>query len=185
MLRANRNKFDPILQFHDRAATLAMNGAFCLRIHSLYTGTWPRSRPVKSLLVSGSILHGHLVFARSSASYGGKQMLVRSRQVVVVPNSSNQLPVFPYFLLQGTPWTRLNYLCLEELGPAIRTSTKRNLFETFSSQRILSKHAALRFVEHLPLCCTGVRFSTTDFTCLEAVSGELSGFFIMVLRLQC
>ncbi len=37
VLRANRNKFDPILQFHDRAVTLAMNGAcacvcLCVRV---------------------------------------------------------------------------------------------------------------------------------------------------------
>eukprot|EP00750_Incisomonas_marina_P032194 INCI8944.1.p1 GENE.INCI8944.1~~INCI8944.1.p1 ORF type:complete len:543 (-),score=80.84 INCI8944.1:1776-3404(-) len=41
VLRANRNKFDPILQFHDRAATLAMNGHPVDKIELLVLGgTW-------------------------------------------------------------------------------------------------------------------------------------------------
>lgn len=41
VLRANRNKFDPILQFHDRAVTLAMNGHPVDKIELLILGgTW-------------------------------------------------------------------------------------------------------------------------------------------------
>ena len=41
VLRANRNQFDPILQFHDRAATLAMNGHPVDKIEILVLGgTW-------------------------------------------------------------------------------------------------------------------------------------------------
>jgi len=41
VLRANRNKFDPVLQFHDRAATLAMNGHPVDKIEILVLGgTW-------------------------------------------------------------------------------------------------------------------------------------------------
>ena len=41
VLRANRNQFDPILQFHDRAVTLAMNGHPVDKIELLILGgTW-------------------------------------------------------------------------------------------------------------------------------------------------
>ena len=41
VLRANRNGFDPVLQFHDRAATLAMNGHPVDKIEILVLGgTW-------------------------------------------------------------------------------------------------------------------------------------------------
>eukprot|EP00939_MAST-03C_sp_MAST-3C-sp1_P005141 g5141.t1 len=41
VLRANRNKFDPVFQFHDRAATLAMNGHPVDKIEILVLGgTW-------------------------------------------------------------------------------------------------------------------------------------------------